>query len=78
MTVADHKLVGEVGFAAWSASDAFEDSYLDLEVIARVKLRYFEQMKEVRRALIKELNSNISYLILLAIVTVTTTLLLFS
>lgn len=37
MTVADHHVVGEVGFAAWSASDAFEETYLDPDVIARVK-----------------------------------------
>lgn len=37
MAAADHKMVGEVGFAAWSASDAFEDSYLDPAVTARVQ-----------------------------------------
>ena len=37
MIIADHHVVGEVGFAAWSASDAFEESYLDPEVVVRVK-----------------------------------------
>ncbi len=36
MTVADHHVVGEVGFAAWKSSDAFDDAYLDPEVITRV------------------------------------------
>lgn len=36
MAAADHETVGAVGFAAWAASDAFEDSYLDPDVIARV------------------------------------------
>ncbi|MFB9951029.1 GNAT family N-acetyltransferase [Rhizobium puerariae] len=40
MTAADHEAVGAVGFAAWSASDAFEDSYLDPAVIARVKREF--------------------------------------
>ena len=37
MTLADREMVGKVGFAAWTASDAFEDSYLDPEVISRVQ-----------------------------------------
>ncbi|WP_221097482.1 GNAT family N-acetyltransferase [Rhizobium binae] len=37
ITAADHEAVGAVGFAAWAASDAFEDSYLDPDVIAKVK-----------------------------------------
>ncbi|MBY3083887.1 GNAT family N-acetyltransferase [Rhizobium laguerreae] len=37
MAAADHEKVGAVGFAAWAASDAFEDSYLDPDVIARVR-----------------------------------------
>ncbi|MGK6312962.1 N-acetyltransferase family protein [Neorhizobium sp. DT-125] len=37
MTAADHQAVAAVGFGAWSASDAFEDSYLDPAVIARVE-----------------------------------------
>lgn len=40
MTAADHEAVGAVGFAAWSASDAFEDSYLDADVIARVRREF--------------------------------------
>ncbi len=41
------------------------------------KIKHFEDLKAVRNNLIKELNSNISYLILLSVVTVTSTLLLF-
>lgn len=41
------------------------------------KHRSYEEMKSVRKSLIKELNGNISYLVLLSIVTVTITLLLF-
>ena len=41
------------------------------------KLRSFNELKETRNSLIRELNSNISYLILLSVVTVTITLLLF-
>ncbi|MGO7032966.1 GNAT family N-acetyltransferase [Rhizobium ruizarguesonis] len=37
IAAADHKTVGAVGFAAWAASDAFEDSYLDPDVITRVR-----------------------------------------
>lgn len=37
ITAADHEAVGAVGFAAWAASDAFEDSYLDPDVIAKVQ-----------------------------------------
>jgi [ribosomal protein S18]-alanine N-acetyltransferase len=36
MTVADHNVVGEVGFAAWKSSDAFDEAYLAPEVIERV------------------------------------------
>lgn len=36
MTIADHLVVGEVGFAAWKSSDAFDAVYLDPEVIERV------------------------------------------
>lgn len=41
------------------------------------KLTHFNEMKKVRNGLIRELNSNISYLILLSVLTVTVTLLLF-
>ncbi|SDP08900.1 hypothetical protein [Phyllobacterium sp. OV277] len=41
------------------------------------KLKDFEQQKAFRRALLRELNDNISYLILLSVVTVTITLILF-
>lgn len=37
MTVADHAVVGLVGFAAWRSSDAFEDVYLDPQVIDRLR-----------------------------------------
>jgi ribosomal-protein-alanine N-acetyltransferase len=37
MTVADHQVVGEVGFAAWKSSDAFEPAYANAEVIERVR-----------------------------------------
>ncbi|MGO7868236.1 N-acetyltransferase family protein [Rhizobium leguminosarum] len=37
IAAADHEAVGTVGFAAWAASDAFEDSYLDPDVITRVQ-----------------------------------------
>lgn len=37
IAAADHQAVGAVGFAAWAASDAFEDSYRDPDVIARVR-----------------------------------------
>ncbi|MDP9839715.1 ribosomal-protein-alanine N-acetyltransferase [Neorhizobium huautlense] len=36
MTIADHLVVGEVGFAAWKSSDAFDEVYLDPDVIERV------------------------------------------
>lgn len=34
---ADHEAVGAVGFAAWAAGAAFEDSYRDPDVIAKVQ-----------------------------------------
>ncbi|MDC9835527.1 GNAT family N-acetyltransferase [Rhizobium binxianense] len=37
IAAADHQAIGAVGFAAWAASDAFEDSYRDPDVIARVR-----------------------------------------
>ncbi|MCJ8518946.1 ribosomal-protein-alanine N-acetyltransferase [Pseudorhizobium tarimense] len=37
MTVADHTVVGDVGFAAWKSSNAFEDVYLEPQVIERVR-----------------------------------------
>ncbi|WP_072638643.1 GNAT family N-acetyltransferase [Rhizobium leguminosarum] len=37
IAAADHETVGAVGFAAWAASDAFEVSYLDPDVVARVR-----------------------------------------
>lgn len=36
MTSADHETVGAVGFAAWAAADAFDESYRDPDVIAKV------------------------------------------
>lgn len=41
------------------------------------KLKSFEELKKIRKTLIRELNNNISYLILLSVFTVTVTLLLF-
>ncbi|MFS8146814.1 hypothetical protein [Rhizobium sp. BR 249] len=37
ITSADHQTVGAVGFAAWAAGAAFEDSYRDPDVIAKVQ-----------------------------------------
>lgn len=37
MTVADHRVVGEVGFAAWKSSDAFKGIDLDDDVIGRAR-----------------------------------------
>ncbi|MDM9645276.1 GNAT family N-acetyltransferase [Rhizobium sp. S163] len=37
MTIADHMLVGEVGFAAWKSSDAFKGSDLAVEISERVR-----------------------------------------
>jgi len=37
MTVADHTVVGEVGFAAWKSSDAFKDADLAQDVIDRAR-----------------------------------------
>ncbi|MEB2846058.1 GNAT family N-acetyltransferase [Rhizobiales bacterium RZME27] len=37
MTIADHPVVGEVGFAAWKSSDAFDPAYANAEVIERVR-----------------------------------------
>ncbi|WP_221155304.1 GNAT family N-acetyltransferase [Rhizobium lentis] len=37
ITHADREAVGAVGFAAWAAGRAFEDSYRDPEVIAKVQ-----------------------------------------
>ncbi|MGI2035844.1 GNAT family N-acetyltransferase [Rhizobium panacihumi] len=36
MTIADHLVVGEVGFAAWKSSDAFDPAYANADVIERV------------------------------------------
>ncbi|MBX5132513.1 GNAT family N-acetyltransferase [Rhizobium lentis] len=36
MTSADRETVGAVGFAAWAAADAFDESYRDPDVIAKV------------------------------------------
>lgn len=41
------------------------------------KAKHYEELKANRNILLKELNSNISYLILLSVVTVTVTLILF-
>ena len=40
ITAADHEAVGAIGFAAWAASDAFEDSSLDPDVIAKVQREF--------------------------------------
>ena len=40
ITAADHEAVGTVGFAAWAASDAFENSYLDPDVIDKVQREF--------------------------------------
>ncbi|MBB4189890.1 hypothetical protein GGE45_002730 [Rhizobium aethiopicum] len=40
MTPADHETVGAVGFTAWAAGDAFEDSYRDPDVIAKVRQEF--------------------------------------
>jgi [ribosomal protein S18]-alanine N-acetyltransferase len=40
MTVADHQVVGEVGFAAWKSSDAFKGMDLAPEVIERTREAY--------------------------------------
>ncbi len=37
MTIADHMLVGEVGFMAWRSSDAFKDRSPALEISERVR-----------------------------------------
>ncbi|MBB3964089.1 GNAT family N-acetyltransferase [Rhizobium metallidurans] len=37
MTIADHMLVGEVGFAAWESSDAFKHYDLTSEISERVR-----------------------------------------
>ncbi|MBA1349125.1 GNAT family N-acetyltransferase [Rhizobium sp. WYCCWR 11146] len=48
IAAADHEAVGAVGFAAWAASDAFEDSYLDPDVIARVRHEFAIFPKEAK------------------------------
>jgi ribosomal-protein-alanine N-acetyltransferase len=40
MTVADHIVVGEVGFAAWTSSDAFKGVDLTPDVIERTRKAY--------------------------------------
>ncbi len=40
MTVADHLVVGEVGFAAWSSSDAFKGVDLATDVLERTRKAY--------------------------------------
>ncbi|SFB61111.1 ribosomal-protein-alanine N-acetyltransferase [Rhizobium sp. NFR07] len=40
MTVADHLVVGEVGFAAWKSSDAFKGMLLAPDVIERTREAY--------------------------------------
>lgn len=37
MTVADHHVVGEVGFTAWKSSDAFKGCELALDVVERTR-----------------------------------------
>ncbi len=40
MTVADHNVVGEVGFAAWNSSDAFRGVDLSADVLERTRKAY--------------------------------------
>ena len=40
MTVADHIVVGEVGFAAWQSSDAFKGFDLSADVLERTRKAY--------------------------------------
>ncbi len=40
MTVADHVVVGEVGFAAWKSSDAFRGVDLSADVLERTRKAY--------------------------------------
>ncbi|MGG7581476.1 GNAT family N-acetyltransferase [Rhizobium sp. Nf11,1] len=40
MTSADHETVGAVGFAAWAAADAFDESYRDPAVIAKIRQEF--------------------------------------
>lgn len=40
MAVADHHVVGEVGFAAWKSSDAFRDVELSADVLERTRSAY--------------------------------------
>ncbi|MBB4238029.1 ribosomal-protein-alanine N-acetyltransferase [Rhizobium esperanzae] len=40
IAAADHEAVGAVGFAAWAASGAYEDSYRDPDVIVRVRREF--------------------------------------
>ena len=40
MTVADHHVVGEVGFAAWNSSDAFKGVELSADVLERTAKAY--------------------------------------
>jgi ribosomal-protein-alanine N-acetyltransferase len=40
MTVADHHVVGEVGFAAWQSSDAFKGVDLSADVLERTRKAY--------------------------------------
>lgn len=40
MTVADHNVVGEVGFAAWKSSDAFRGIDLSADVLERTAKAY--------------------------------------
>lgn len=40
MTAADHAAVGRIGFAAWAASEAFDESYSNPDVIARVEREF--------------------------------------
>lgn len=40
MTVADHHVVGEVGFAAWQSSDAFRNVELSADVLERTRKAY--------------------------------------
>lgn len=54
MTVADHIVVGEVGFTAWQSSDAFRNVELSAETVERTRLAYMafatEAMGDVRLA----------------------------
>lgn len=42
MTVADHRVVGEVGFAAWASSDALNGDWPSRDIVDRVEKAYLD------------------------------------